>query len=235
MTVGPPLVLLVLLAGLASFASPCFLPVVPVFVGYLTGSTAPGAGRRRAAVGHCLAFIAAFAAVFIAGWAAVGLVGWAVGDFRRWLRVAAGAVVVVLGLHMARLVTVPVLDRVLALPYSPDGAQPPTLRRSVALGLAFAFGWTPCVGPVLGGVLGLATTTDSVGVGAALLAVYAAGLGLPFVLVCAGASGLLGRLRWLARHRRAVDAVTGALLVGVGFLMMADLLGRWSALVPIPV
>ena len=223
---------LVLLAGVVSFASPCFLPVVPAFVGYLTGSTAGRDQRRWASVGHSLAFFIAFSAVFIALWVAVGLVGWAVGDVRNWIRIVAGAVLVVLGLHMAHLITIPVLDRLLRVQYSPDRTKPPTVRRSVLLGLAFAAGWTPCIGPVLGGVLGLASTTGSVGEGAALLAVYSVGLGVPFVLVCAGASGLLGRLQWFTRHRRGVDAVTGALLIVVGFLMITDLMTRLSALIP---
>jgi len=223
---------LVLLAGIASFASPCFLPVVPAFVGYLTGQTAGRDQRRWASVGHSLAFIGAFLAVFIALWLAVGAIGWVVGDFRVWLRIAGGAVLVLLGLHVARLVTIPVLDRVFAVQYSPDGNRPPTLRRSVLLGLAFAAGWTPCIGPVLGGVLGLASTTGSLAYGAALLGVYAVGLGLPFVLVCGGLPGLLGRLRWFTRHRRGVDAVTGGLLVVLGFLIVADLLPRLSALFP---
>ncbi len=223
---------LVLLAGVVSFASPCFLPVVPTFVGYLTGTTAGRAQHRWSSVGHSVAFIVAFSVVFIALWVAVGLVGWVVGDVRQWLRIVAGALLVVLGLHTSHLITIPLLDRVLSVQYSPDRTQPPTVRRSVLLGLAFSAGWTPCIGPVLGGVLGLASTTDSIGQGAALLAVYSIGLGLPFVLVCGGASGLLGRLRWFNEHRRGVDAATGALLIVVGFLMITGLLTRLSALIP---
>lgn len=222
---------LVLLAGVVSFASPCFLPVVPVFVGYLAGRGA-GTGRRAAAVGHAATFVGAFTLVFVLLWSLVGVVGWAVGDHRAILRVAGGAVLIVLGLHTAGLVRVPLADRTLRARYSPAIAEPPTHRRSALLGLAFGAGWTPCIGPVLGGVLGLATRSDSVLGGAALLVVYALGLGLPFVLVCAGASGLTRRLSWFARHHRAVSAVSGALLVAVGFLMVADLLPRLAALTP---
>jgi cytochrome c-type biogenesis protein len=227
---------LVLLAGVMSFASPCFLPVVPVFVGYLAGrggGTSPG--RRAAAVGHAVTFVGAFTLVFVLMWSLVGVVGWAVGDHRAILRVAGGAVLIVLGLHTAGLVRVPLADRTLRARYSPAITDPPTHRRSALLGLAFGAGWTPCIGPVLGGVLGLATHSDTVLGGAALLLVYALGLGLPFVLVCAGASGLTRRLSWFARHHRVVSAWSGALLVAVGFLMVADLLPRLAALTSIAI
>jgi cytochrome c-type biogenesis protein len=231
---------LVLLAGVVSFASPCFLPVVPVFVGYLGGQGALGSSdtngavqvKRRVLPGilHALAFVAAFTVVFVALWAAVALIGWAVGDYRSWLRIAGGVILVVLGLQVAGLLQIGFLDRVLKPAYSPDGSVPPTLRRSVLLGLAFGAGWTPCIGPVLGGVLGLATNASSVGGGVGLLLVYSLGLGLPFVLVCAGVSGVTAKLSWFARHSRQVNAVAGALLIVVGFLMIADLLSRLSAL-----
>jgi cytochrome c-type biogenesis protein len=227
---------MVLLAGVVSFASPCFLPVVPVFVGYLVGQdgAGPASGRRRfAAAGQATAFVAAFSLVFVLLWTLVGLVGWVVGDYRDVLRVAGGAVLILLGLHTAELIRVPWADRTLRAPYAPPISEPPAYRRSALLGLAFGAGWTPCIGPILGGVLGLATRTGSVAGGAALLVVYALGLGVPFVLICAGAGGLTRRLSWFARHHRAVGVVSGALLVAVGFLMVADLFARVAGLTSI--
>jgi cytochrome c-type biogenesis protein len=256
---------LVLLAGVVSFASPCFLPVVPVFVGYMTGQAAapapshdsalapapshghaarpapprdpalappPSRGPALARLGvlHAVVFMVSFGAVFAALWALVGVVGWAVADHRATLRVIGGAILVVLGLQTAGLIRLGFLDRVLKPAYSPDGSKAPTWRRSVLLGLAFGAGWTPCVGPVLGGVLGLTTSTASVWSGLGLLGVYTLGLGLPFVLVCGGATGLAGRLTWFVRHQRGVDRVTGALLIGVGFLVISDLFSRLSAI-----
>lgn len=218
----------VLLAGIVSFASPCFLPVVPVFVGYMAGQEA---GRRRwAAVGHAGLFMAAFTAVFAALWALVGLIGWVAADYRSVLRIGGGAILVLLGLHTAGLIRLPFLDRNLRPGYAPDGAAPPTWRRSVLLGLAFGAGWTPCIGPILGGVLGLTTTSTSVGSGLALLMVYSFGLGLPFVLICGGVTSLAGRLQWFTRHHRGVGWVTGGLLIAIGFLIIADLFSRLSAL-----
>ncbi|MDR1766939.1 MAG: cytochrome c biogenesis protein CcdA [Propionibacteriaceae bacterium] len=224
---------LVLLAGVASFASPCFLPVVPVFAGYMTGQGAANPDRGRlGGVGQALVFMAAFSAVFIAGWAVIGLIGWVAGDYRAWLRIGGGIVLVVLGLHVSGLLRIGLLDRVLRASYNPDMAEPPNWRRSALLGLAFAAGWTPCIGPVLGGVLGLATTADSLGSGLGLLVVYCLGLGVPFVLVSAGITSLASRLKWFVRHQRGVNAVAGMLLIAVGFLMIADLFSRLSALIP---
>ena len=229
-------------AGVLSFASPCFLPVVPVFVFYLTGQgvaqakTAGGTGvpvtRRWYAVGQAVAFMVAFAAVFVALWSLVGLVGWVVGSARSWLRIAGGVVLVIMGLHVAGLIHISFLDRAFRVNYTPDASQAPSLRRSLALGLAFGAGWTPCIGAILAAVMGLATTHDSVGAGAVLLAVYALGLGIPFVIVCAGASTLLTRLSWLTKHQRGVNIVVGLFMIAVGFLMIADLYGWLARFVP---
>ena len=225
----------VLWAGVASFASPCFLPVVPVFVGYLAGQPSQGtlARRRWSAVGQGLVFMAGFATVFIAWWALIGLIGWAVGAWRDWLRVGGGVVLVLIGLHTAGWIQIPLLNRVLAAPYAPDRGQQPNLRRSLLLGLAFGAGWTPCIGPILGGVIGLTTTTASLGAGLALMVVYSLGLGIPFVLVCAGADMVMKKLTWFVAHRRQVDIVVGLFLIVVGFLMIADLFSRLAALAPI--
>jgi len=231
---------LVLLAGVVSFASPCFLPVVPVFVGYMTGSqvgSSPDAGpapshswRRWAAAGHAGLFMACFGLVFASLWALVGLIGWAAADYRGTLRVVGGVIIVLLGLYTVGLIRLPFLERLIGPVYSPDSADPPSIGRTALLGLAFGAGWTPCIGPVLGGVLALTTSTTSLASGLGLLAVFTLGLGLPFVLVCAGVNGLTARLRWFVRHRRGVNAVTGGLLMLVGFLMIADLFSKLSAL-----
>ena len=231
----------VLWAGVLSFASPCFLPVVPVFVAYLTGqqaqqgAAAVGAGaarpaRRWFAAGQAVAFMVAFAAVFIALWSLIGLLGWAVGGYRSWLRVIGGVVLVAMGLHMAGLIHIAILDRALRVNYRPDTAQAPSLRRSLLLGLAFGAGWTPCIGAILAAVLGLATTRDSVGQGVVLMVVYSIGLGLPFVLVCVGVSGVIARLAWFAKHQRGVNVVVGLFMIAVGFLMIADLF-KWLAVI----
>lgn len=237
-------VIVALLAGIVSFASPCSLPLVPVYVGYMVGSTDPQSpARRRIALTQSLAFVAGFTAVFVAIWASVGLVGYLVRDAADALRILGGAVLIVLGLHVAGLITVPSLQRELRLPVSvvagpvagsagPSSTVTPSVVRSSLLGVVFAAGWSPCVGPVLGGIIGLASVSDSVGRGTVLLLAYALGLGIPFVLVALGAAEVNGRLGWFRAHHEVMSMATGAMLVVVGFLMITDLLARTSTLLP---
>ncbi|MCL1838768.1 MAG: cytochrome c biogenesis protein CcdA [Propionibacteriaceae bacterium] len=254
----------VFIAGVVAFASPCFLPVVPVFVAYLadkreapvlagvkvgtagdallTEAESPqgSASVKRAidwsGAGQALVFMAAFSAVFISLWGLVGLIGYVVGDLKTWLRIAGGIVLVIIGLHATRLISIPLLDRVLTPQYSPNRTEPPNFRRSLLLGLAFGAGWTPCIGPILGGVLGLATTYDSLGIGIVFMAVFSLGLGIPFILVCAGATSVLNRLKWFSAHQGGVSIVVGIFLIIVGFLMITDLftqLAAWLSFLPL--
>jgi cytochrome c-type biogenesis protein len=241
-------IIVALLAGVVSFASPCSLPLVPAYVGYMVGSTDPDSpARRRIALTQSLAFVAGFTAVFVAIWASVGLVGYLVRDAADALRIVGGVVLIVMGLHIAELVTVPSLHRELRVPVSVlagpvPGSEPgpgtapytvaPSMVRSSLLGVVFAAGWSPCVGPILGGIIGLASVSESVGRGTVLLLAYAVGLGIPFILVAVGAAEVNGRLGWFRAHHDVVSMVTGALLVVVGFLMITDLLARTSTLLP---
>ncbi|MEL4503388.1 cytochrome c biogenesis protein CcdA [Luteococcus sp. H138] len=217
-----------LLAGIVSFASPCFLPIVPVFVGYLVG-TDESERTTGAALRQSLAFVAGFSVVFVGLWASIGLIGWVVGDHRDLLRIIGGGILVVMGLHVAGLVELPFLARTFGGPRSGRAVQAPSLRRSVLLGLAFGAGWTPCIGPILGGIIGLATQANSVGQGAALLVAYCLGLGLPFVAVALGASWVSEKLAWFTRHETAVQLVSGALLLLTGFLVITNQFSRLSA------
>lgn len=256
------------LAGLLSFASPCFLPVVPVFLAYLLGDQAAapgqkvGRGQRVAAASQAAVFIAGFSAVFVALWASIGLLGYVVGDFRGVMRIVGGAVLIVMGLHVAGLIEIGFLQREKKVPLSSvvgaaqagqasrvgggtatavrsaapvqPGHLQPSYRRSALLGMAFGAGWSPCIGPILGGVIGLATVGDSVGQGTVLLLAYCAGLGLPFLAMSVGAvqvGAYLGRLR---RHQTAVALVSGGFLVVIGFLMITDLMGRLTGMLPVP-
>ncbi|HRW19058.1 MAG TPA: cytochrome c biogenesis CcdA family protein [Dermatophilaceae bacterium] len=242
------------LAGVVSFASPCFLPVVPAVLGAVLGDAGSARDSRRRSATRTLAFVGGFTVVFVAMWASLGTIGALLGAHRPTLRILGGAVLVVIGLHVAGLVHLPVLDRqaralerVLrtrstvrtgAALQTGSGAGPgsvphaPSHARALLLGLAFAAGWTPCIGPILGTVIGVAAAGDDVLAGTALLLAYAAGLGGPLVLVAVGADSVRRRLGALRRHQRLVSAATGAAIALTGLALIADLLGRVGGLLP---
>jgi cytochrome c-type biogenesis protein len=206
-------------AGVVSFASPCVLPLVPGYVSFITGSRATeGEGRRP--ILAILLFILGFTIVFTLLGAFAGTF---VPFFRNpWFQRAAGLVVLVIGLLMLGYgfrrgspalyaERRPLLERVR-----------PGTAGALPLGVAFAAGWTPCIGPVLGGIIAIALGGGTVK-GAALLAIYSLGLGLPFLLVGLGADRLVKRLGWVRKHYRAIAGVSGALLVTVGVLLMTGL------------
>lgn len=234
-------------AGVLSFASPCCLPLVPAYVGYMVGAS--GATDRRRSFFHGLAFVAGFTLVFVAFWASIGAIGYALADNAKYLRQVGGIVLIVFGLQVAGVINVRALWRDTRPMPAFGGAmagggtmtfgggpgagmrvEAPGYGRSLLFGVVFAAGWSPCIGPILGGILGLATTTQSVAQGTVLLLAYAAGLAVPFLAVAMGATWLARRLGWVGRHHRAVSLVSGAMLVGLGFLMATNLLARLAAL-----
>jgi cytochrome c-type biogenesis protein len=237
--------------GVVSFASPCCLPLVPAYVSYMVGTTTEGAVSRRTAFAHGLAFTIGFSLVFVAFWVSIGLIGYVLADYKRLLTVAGGALLVFLGLQVAGVINVRSLWRdTRLLPTgtgslvmaggSGIGGAPggqggfaaaagrgqPGYGRSFLFGLLFAAGWSPCIGPILGGILGLATAASSVAQGTVLLIAYSAGLAVPFLAIALGASWVSRRLAWVGHHQQAVSMVTGVMLVAVGVLMVTNMLGR---------
>ena len=247
-------------AGLLSFLSPCVLPLVPAYVGQLTavavaGRTS-GTPSRWLAVRHALAYVAGFGLVFtVLGLTATYVAGPLV-DVLPALRIAGGALLIVLGLNLAGILRIPQLDRTwrpleagaagslatatgsVALGSGTDslgdrlGGRLVTSRggwlASFGLGAIFAIGWTPCIGIILGGILTLAATSGSSLQGGLLLVAYTAGLGIPFVAIAAAYDRAPGLLRPLVRHGRAVSLVGGLLVVLIG---LAIIFG-WLALLP---
>ena len=154
-----------------------------------------------------------------------------------------GAIIIVMGLHVAGLIRISALYRQVTVPtgrlVGVSAARggtvtklAPNYGRSTLMGMAFAAGWTPCVGPILGGIIGLASLNSSVGQGMVLLVAYAMGLGIPFILVAVGASAANRRLAWFRRHEAGVSLVTGAMLIVVGFLMITNLFAKLSGSLP---
>ena len=191
-----------------------------------------------------LAFVLGFTVVFVALWASIGLVGYLLRDYVGILRQVGGAVLIVMGLHVAGVIRISALYRQVSVPTGRlDGGKSetgdgtvkvlaPNYGRSTLIGMAFAAGWTPCVGPILGGIIGLASLNSSVGQGTVLLVAYALGLGVPFVLVAVGATAANQRLAWFRKHEAGVSLVTGAMLILVGFLMITNLFVKLSGVLP---
>ena len=245
-------IVLAFVAGIVSFASPCCLPLVPGYIGYMVGTAPEGRARRRAAFQQSLAFVGGFSLVFVTLWASVGVVGYVLRDYAGLLRQVGGAVLVFMGLHVAGVINVAALYREVRLPISQptfggalagggsaggsSGAATfgsgPSYGRSALLGIFFAAGWTPCIGPILGGIIGLASASTSVIEGTVLLVAYAAGLAVPFILVALGATALSSHLGVLRRHHNAVSVGTGLMLVGIGFLMITNTFVRLASLLP---
>lgn len=211
--------LLAFTAGLLSFATPCVLPLVPGYLSAVSG-TRPGASGREVAAAT-LPFVAGFTAVFVALGAAAAATGGALAGDRRLVMQVAGILVVALGFAFMGLLPLPFLERI-AAPGLLEGAR--RSGSSALLGGAFAVCAAPCVGPVLVTILALAGEEGRLAQGTALLAVYALGLALPFLLVGLGAARTMGAFRWLRDRYDVVRAVSGAVLVGVGLLLFFD---RW--------
>ena len=228
-------------AGVATFASPCCLPMVPVWIGYIVGGTPAGQRTNRlVALQQSLAFVVGFAVVFVGLWASIGLVGYLLRGYVDVIRQVAGVLLIVMGLHVAGLITIPFLRNQVSLGgrlvrRDASGAvvaTRPSVLRSALFGVVFAAGWTPCVGPTLGAIIGMASLNDTFGQGTLLLVVFALGLGLPFVLVALGADAVRQRLAWLTNHQVIVSVVTGALRMVVGFLMLTNLFARLAQFTP---
>lgn len=209
-------------AGVVSFLSPCVLPLVPGYISMLSGVSMEElkAGAEAAVVRrifrNSLAFVAGFSAVFVV----LGASATAVGSFlltrRTWFNIVAGIIIIVFGLHLTGLVKIPLLYRDARID---TGAPRRGLAGSFLLGFAFAFGWTPCIGPILTGILALAATRDTVYQGMFLLGTYSTGLAIPFILTSLGLGQFLkfyGRFR---RHLQAVEIASGVFLIAIGILM----------------
>ena len=212
-------------AGMLSFLSPCVLPLVPAFLVNLAGESALTGTRRLHTVGHALAFVLGFTTVFTVLWVAVALIGVLAGELVLWLQRAGGALLVVFGLHMIGVITVPFLLRESDLRLEGSTTGHP---RSFLVGMAFGAGFTPCVGPYLALILDLLLNTDLLS-GAALLVAYSLGLGVPFLLV-AGGIGSRRPLAFLRRHVRAVNLAGGMLVIAMGLVIMSGQFPRLAQL-----
>ena len=220
------------LAGLVSFASPCVLPLVPGYVGYVSGmaaaATRPAVGGRPAASrGRVLAgvglFVLGFTVVFVTLMAAAGALGRYLTSWEDVITRVLGVVVILLGL--AFLGAVPFLQRERRLHVSPRAG----LWGAPVLGFVFGLGWTPCIGPTLGAVQALSLNEASAGRGAVLGVAYCLGLGVPFLLVALGLQSSRRLLGFLREHRLAILRIGGGLLVVIGLALVTGAWGEWTS------
>jgi len=222
-----PAMMVALFGGLISFLSPCVLPIVPPYLAYMGGVSMnemeEGAAGRRKVLLAASFFVLGLSTVFLLLGFAASTLGRFFLSGQDWFVMGAGLVVIAFGLHFLGLFRMAFFDREMRVDAGDRGGS---ALGAYVLGLAFAFGWTPCIGPILGAILTLAADTATPGKGMALMAVYAAGLGIPFLLVAAFFPSMTGLMGWMKRHMRRIEQVMGALLVFVGIMMVT---GQFTA------
>lgn len=216
----------VLLAGAVSFASPCVLPLVPGYVSYIAGRTVGGGegAERGRAIWLSLCFVLGFSTIFMALGASATALGQVLLQWRYELNLVGGAVVILFGLFMIGAARLAVMERDFRIHLDLPGGG---TMASYILGLAFGFGWTPCIGPILGAILTASAATATVGEGVSLLAIYSAGLGIPFLLVAAFTDRVAGRMRRLGSIGRRLHQASGLIMIAMGVAMIS---GQLSAL-----
>ncbi len=211
-------------AGVVSFVSPCVAPVVPGYLSLISGVTVDGSKQSSEAIRRLLVasmiFVSGFTLVFVALGVSAGSVGGLLQQHRLLLNHLSGAFMILAGLFLVGLFQLPALLR--ERRFHPNYQRSLTRSETLLLGMAFGFGWTPCIGPLLVSILVYASTSDTAARGTLLLLSYSLGLGVPFILVGVGIGRLLGALRWITRHYQIISAVSGATLIVTGFLFLTD-------------
>jgi cytochrome c-type biogenesis protein len=234
-------------AGILSFISPCVLPLIPGYLSYLSGlslddmrgtstatgsgvvvAVAPPVGARRQVIVASLAFILGFTIIFVALGASASAIGAYVLARRDILGKVAGAIVIVFGLHTMGVLRIEWLyqEKRVRTPQQ----RPESFIGAALVGMAFAFGWTPCLGPILAGILAVAGAQETVGAGARLLFVYSLGLGVPFFATALAINHFFAALARIRRHYHKIELVSGALLVAIGVLIFTDrftIIAQW--------
>ena len=221
-----PAAMVALLAGILSFLSPCVLPIVPPYLAYITGVGVGGLKTgERSAVVPALFFVLGLSTVFLLMGMAASAFGRLFLQYQEYLVKASGVVIVIMGLHFLRLFRIPFLDTEARMDVGDRGGS---ALGAYVLGLAFAFGWTPCIGPQLGMILSLAAGGAAVERGMALLAIYALGLGLPFLLSAIFINRAMGLMNRIKPHLRLIERIMGALLVIVGVALYRGDFARFA-------
>ena len=215
----------VVLAGLLSFLSPCVLPIVPGYLCFLAGTSldkiASGedASKERNVFYFALSFVFGFSTVFILLGASATLLSGLIYEYLDILRVVGGIIIIIFGIHFMQIIQLPFLNR--DTRYQIESYRPGIVG-SYVIGLSFAFGWTPCIGPILGSVLSIAASSETVTYGIVLLLLYSAGLGIPFLLAAYAINGFMRFLSKIRNYIRVIEIFTGVLLVIFGILILTN-------------
>jgi cytochrome c-type biogenesis protein len=222
-------------AGLVSFLSPCILPLIPAYLSFVSGVSLDEmrekegpSGVTRGVLLNALLFVTGFSFVFVSLGATATFLGQFFIGKIGFLKIAGGVLVILFGLHTLHIFRIGFLDQEKRVHHR---TKPLGLLGSFLVGVAFALGWTPCIGPILAGVLMVAGTKDTMAHGIFLLAVYSAGLGIPFLLAAVGMERFLSVSTVLKKKFRAVEITSGLLLIGVGLLILTDemtLITQWA-------
>ena len=216
-------------AGIISFLSPCVLPLVPGYISYVAGDalvhreSADARAQRLATLGLSLCFVAGFSTVFIALGAGATFLGQFLLRYKNEANIVGGTIVLLFGLFMVGAVRLPWLQRDLRVHAEIKGARP---LSAYVIGLAFAFGWTPCIGPVLGAILTVSAVTATVSTGIAMLGAYSLGLGVPFLLTAVFTGAMLKRFRSVRRTGRWLQVGAGVGMIAMGLAMITGLLTK---------
>jgi cytochrome c-type biogenesis protein len=219
-------VLIAFSAGLLSFISPCVLPLVPSYITYITGvsfkelTDAKSRSRLRwATVSHSLLFIMGFSAIFILMGVSASYLGQVLARYQYWLMKGGGVLIIILGIHFTGIINLPFLqmERRFELRSKPLGYV-----GSFLVGIVFAAGWTPCIGPILSTILLYAGTSQSFSKGLLLLTVYSLGLGFPFFLSSLAFNSFLSAFERIKRYMRVITLVSGLFMIAIGILFLTD-------------
>jgi len=220
-------VLIAFSAGFLSFISPCVLPLVPSYITYITGVSfkdlSEAGSKRRLrwlTVSHSLLFISGFSLIFVLMGASASYLGQVLVQYQSWIMKAGGILIIILGIHFTGLINIPFLqmEKRFELHQKPLGYV-----GSFLVGIVFAAGWTPCVGPILSTILLYASTTGSFTTGVMLLAFYSMGLGLPFFLASLAFNSFLSAFEKVKRYLRVITVASGVFLIIIGILFLTDL------------
>ena len=238
-------ILTAFLAGILSCASPCVLPLLPAYMGYLTGSALGGATtsvsgqgsvavataaarREQSPVLHSLSFVGGFSLVFILFGISLGVVGFFLRDQQDIILKVSGGLLIVLGLHLSQVITIPFLEQ--ERRFDVGNGTRVGYARSFFVGSAFSAGWSPCIGPTLGAILALAISSGTVAQAGVLLTAYSVGLAVPFVAMGVAFNSIQPLYGKLKRHMGLLNYVSGALLITVGILVFTDSLVNFNSL-----